>query len=130
MFVLHTRHCGEIARAQDLLQPLTTEVLRTGMLRLLLDFPDLNPLLQNLDTEEARRVLSRAQHQRTPPSLTSQEMRIMNALAEGMSTRRIAADLVISIETARTHIRNILKKLGVNTREDAIRIARQAQIVR
>lgn len=130
LLVLHARHCGDITRAQDLLQPLATEVLHTGMLRLLLDFPELNLLLQNLDTEEARRVLARAQYQRTPPSLTSQEMRIMNALAEGMSTRRIATDLVISIETARTHIRNILKKLGVSTREDAVRIARQAQIVR
>jgi DNA-binding CsgD family transcriptional regulator len=42
-----------------------------------------------------------------------------------MTTERMADQLVLSPETVRTHVKNILRKLGVNTREEAVSLTRQ-----
>jgi DNA-binding NarL/FixJ family response regulator len=46
-------------------------------------------------------------------------------LAEGISNEGIAQALVISPETARTHIQNVLGKLDVHSRLEAAAFARQ-----
>ena len=43
----------------------------------------------------------------------------------GATGRQIAADLFISSETVRTHLRNILAKLGAQTRPHAVALALQ-----
>lgn len=50
-------------------------------------------------------------------------------LAEGMSGAEIAAKLVLSPETVRTHIRNAMSKLGASTRSQAVVLALQRQEV-
>lgn len=52
--------------------------------------------------------------------LTPAEGRVLQAITDGKRAEDLAADLSISIETARTHIRRIYNKLGVSSREQLI----------
>ena len=59
----------------------------------------------------------------TVSELTPREWQVLDLLTTGASTSDIAIDLVLSPETVLTHVKNILKKLGVHSRRDAIRQA-------
>jgi DNA-binding NarL/FixJ family response regulator len=59
----------------------------------------------------------------TVSDLTPREWQVLDLLTTGASTSDIAVDLVLSPETVLTHVKNILKKLGVHSRRDAIRQA-------
>jgi NarL family two-component system response regulator LiaR len=52
--------------------------------------------------------------------LTPREWEILNLLAEGMRTGEVAAELVVSVETVRSHVKAILRKLDVHTRAAAV----------
>lgn len=54
-------------------------------------------------------------------TLSRRENEILQLLAKGFRYKEISARLFISIETVRTHIRNIYEKLQVKTRDEAIR---------
>ena len=56
----------------------------------------------------------------TKVSLTKREEEILGFLAQGFFYKEIAGSLSISVETVRTHIRNIYEKLQVRTRTEAI----------
>jgi NarL family two-component system response regulator LiaR len=55
--------------------------------------------------------------------LTAREWEVIDMLRDGRSTEMIADDLVVSIETVRSHVKNILRKLDVRSREDAVAAA-------
>lgn len=63
-----------------------------------------------------RRERSRAVRER----LTPREWQILTLLADGASTASIAKDLVVSIETVRSHVKAVMRKLQVHTRVAAI----------
>ena len=52
--------------------------------------------------------------------LTPREREVLDALAEGLNDKEIAQRLQISNETQRTHIMNLLSKLGVHSRLHAV----------
>jgi RNA polymerase sigma factor (sigma-70 family) len=52
--------------------------------------------------------------------LTAREQEVLQALAAGLDTKEIAQVLGITISTARIHMTNILSKLGVHTRVQAL----------
>lgn len=56
-------------------------------------------------------------------ALTRREREILELLAQGLSGAEIAARLVLSPETVRTHIRNAMSKLGARTRSHAVFLA-------
>jgi DNA-binding NarL/FixJ family response regulator len=56
-------------------------------------------------------------------SLTGRETEILTLLADGMATQDVAARLHISPLTVQSHVKNILAKLGVHTKVEAVRIA-------
>jgi DNA-binding NarL/FixJ family response regulator len=56
--------------------------------------------------------------------LTAREWEVLHLLAEDRSTREIAEQLHVSPVTVRRHISELLKRLRVRTREDAIRLLR------
>jgi DNA-binding NarL/FixJ family response regulator len=61
--------------------------------------------------------------------LTSREREILQLLADGMSNSDVAAELFISQETVKSHVRHILSKLEADTRTHAVAIAlREAMI--
>jgi NarL family two-component system response regulator LiaR len=58
-------------------------------------------------------------------ALTPREWEVLDLMVTGASTEEISKDLVVSPETARSHIKHILQKLGVHTRAQAIAKARE-----
>jgi two-component system, NarL family, response regulator LiaR len=64
----------------------------------------------------------------TVSELTPREWQVLDLLTTGASTTDIAVDLVLSPETVLTHVKNILKKLGVHSRRDAIKQAERLRM--
>ncbi|MBI3165866.1 MAG: response regulator transcription factor [Chloroflexi bacterium] len=56
--------------------------------------------------------------------LTRRELDVLTVASQGASDKEIADRLTVSIHTVKSHIRNILSKLHVNTRREAARLAR------
>ena len=56
----------------------------------------------------------------TLDALTRREREILGLLADGLDTREIAAKLVVSLATVRNHVQNILAKLNVHSRLEAV----------
>lgn len=56
-------------------------------------------------------------------ALTEREQQVLMKVSEGATDKEIAAILNVSLNTVKTHIRNILSKLHVRTRRDAARTA-------
>lgn len=63
---------------------------------------------------------------RRTPSLSVREREIMGLLAEGLTGEEVAARLVLSTETVKTHVRNAITKLEARNRVHAIAIALRA----
>ena len=61
-----------------------------------------------------------------PPHLTPRQVEVLRLLEQGRSTKQIAAELHLSTETVRNHIRRLFRALGVNTRLEAVAAARPA----
>jgi len=57
--------------------------------------------------------------------LTSREWEVLDLLCEQLSTDEIADTLVLSPETVRSHIKNLLRKLGVRSRREAVEQAKR-----
>jgi NarL family two-component system response regulator LiaR len=52
--------------------------------------------------------------------LTAREWEVLDLLCQGLSTEDIADMLVLSAETVRSHVKSVLRKLGVSSRQEAI----------
>ena len=63
-------------------------------------------------------------------ALTAREAEILQLLSDGRSSRAIAQTLFISPETVQTHVRNLLGKLGVGSRLEAVTLALRLGLVR
>ncbi|MDX2597036.1 LuxR C-terminal-related transcriptional regulator [Streptomyces sp. WI03-4A] len=61
--------------------------------------------------------------------LSGREREVLRRLAQMMSTEEIAADLYVSVNTVKTHLKSVYRKLGVNRRADAVRRARERGIL-
>lgn len=80
---------------------------------------------------EATRVLI---HAATHPNalgydLTAREREVLHLLVEGLNNREIAERLVVSRSTAKCHVSNIITKLGVSGRTEAVAQALQHKLV-
>ncbi len=62
--------------------------------------------------------------------LTRRELEVLALLADGYSPPAIAAKLVISIYTARGHVKNVLRKLGSHSQLEAVATARKLGLLR
>ena len=70
----------------------------------------------------------------TPPSapgaaLTEREHQVLRLLAQDLSNPQIAERLVVSRRTVDAHLRSIYDKLGVKSRDAAIRVAREQGLI-
>jgi DNA-binding NarL/FixJ family response regulator len=61
--------------------------------------------------------------------LTNREMEVLRLLAEGLEQDEIARQLFITRKTVGTHIENIMRKLGVRSRAQAVAVAYREDLV-
>ncbi|MFH9694234.1 LuxR C-terminal-related transcriptional regulator [Streptomyces globisporus] len=61
--------------------------------------------------------------------LSDREHEVLGRLAQMMSTQEIAVELFLSVNTVKTHLRNIYRKLAVTRRREAVRRARELHIL-
>lgn len=81
-----------------------------------------------LDPQVTSRILARALAPepgtaKLPDSLTGREREVLDGLAEGLSNPQLAQRLGIGQSTVKTHVSQVLAKLGVSTRLQAAKIA-------
>jgi two-component system nitrate/nitrite response regulator NarL len=91
-------------------------------------------LLSPDEVIEMLRMVSRQRQeqvevQRAIDRLTRREREVLQALAEGLDSKDIAEKLHITVETERTHMVNILNKLGVHSRLQALVFAARNGLV-
>jgi DNA-binding NarL/FixJ family response regulator len=77
----------------------------------------------------ARREESERDEQVPAPKLTDRELEVLNLVARGMNNRDIAKALFISENTVKNHVRNILEKLQIHSRMEAVRIAVREKLI-
>jgi DNA-binding NarL/FixJ family response regulator len=77
------------------------------------------------------RLLPRLSRDRTGSSLdlTPREVEVLEVLSGGLSNADIAAELGISVNTVRNHVQNVLTKLGVHSKLEALAVAVREGII-
>ena len=63
------------------------------------------------------------------PRLTEREMQVLKLVARGMNNRDIAKELFISENTVKNHVRNILEKLQIHSRMEAVMVAVREKLI-
>ncbi len=72
-----------------------------------------------LAPQAAARLLREVRMPESPEALTERETEVLKLLAEGQANKEIARSLTIGEKTVKTHVSNILGKLGVQSRTQA-----------
>jgi DNA-binding NarL/FixJ family response regulator len=86
----------------------------------------LDPAVSRLLAERLRRTTPATQ---PAEALTARELDVLGLVGRGLSNKEIAAELVITERTARTHVSNILGKLGLASRTQAALYAVEHDLV-
>ncbi|HMB52057.1 MAG TPA: response regulator transcription factor, partial [Thermoanaerobaculia bacterium] len=63
------------------------------------------------------------------PELTERQTEILRRIAGGDATREVADELNISVNTVRNHIQNILRKLSVHSKTEAVSVAIRQRLI-
>jgi len=77
----------------------------------------------------AKRDESERAEQVPVPRLTEREIEVLKLVARGMNNRDIAKELFISENTVKNHVRNILEKLQIHSRMEAVMIAVRENLI-
>jgi len=106
-----------------LLKNVTSDELATAIRAAFLGRSTLSP--------EATKALIQATRPTKQPSidLTEREREVLNLVVQGQSNQHIADTLVISVATVKAHISNVLSKLQVSSRAEAIAFAIKNKLV-
>jgi LuxR family maltose regulon positive regulatory protein len=135
---------GHIPAALAALQRALTLAEPEGYIRIFVDEgPPMASLLraaakQGIAPSYVRRLLAAVSktEDRTPASqgliepLSARELDVLRLLGTDLDGPEIARELVVSLNTVRTHTKNIYAKLGVNNRRAAVRRARELDLSR
>jgi len=107
-----------------LLKNVSAEELVNAVRRTVVGQPSLSP--------EAAQVLIQKVNEPSPPGqdMTDREKEILALMVEGLSNTEIAERLVVSHSTVKFHVSNILSKLGVAGRTEAVAIAVKNHLVK
>jgi NarL family two-component system response regulator LiaR len=121
-----------------------------GLVREALEAGAISYLLKNVSADELAQAIRAAhagkstlapealqvlvQTAAEPPApqfdLTPREKEVLALLVEGLSNPEIAERLVVTRSTAKAHVSNILSKLGVSNRAEAIRVALEQKLIK
>ncbi|CYV08663.1 TPA: response regulator transcription factor [Streptococcus suis] len=82
-----------------------------------------------IETEVEKKVEHHKRHPALHDDLTAREREILTLLAKGYDNQRIADESFISLKTVKTHVSNILSKLAVSDRTQAVVYAFQHGLV-
>lgn len=74
-------------------------------------------------------IAQQQEEEKTNCILTQTETEIVKAIAQGKTTKEIAAERFLSVHTVTTHRKNIFRKLGINTAHEATKYALRAGLV-
>jgi PAS domain S-box-containing protein len=101
---------------------------KAGQVNVFFNMRQVNPrrMLQRIamaPVEESVKAGTRRRDQ-----LTSREKEVLDLATKGMKTAQIASCLFVSIQTVRSHFKNIYPKLGVNSRTEAVIYALQQRL--
>jgi DNA-binding NarL/FixJ family response regulator len=88
------------------------------------------PITKRLIEEFARRPTGTSGPARRAAELTPRERQVLELLARGLSNREIADEIVLGPATVKTHVANVLMKLELRDRAQAIVFAYESGIVR
>ncbi len=72
-----------------------------------------------LSPKAAARLMREIRAPESPEKLTEREVDVLRLLAQGLANKQIAHQLVIGEKTVKTHVSNILSKLGLSSRTQA-----------
>jgi len=113
-------------------EELTDEKLNAGTVGYILQGDSTIDLMRTMDdlrngrqpsTSTARRVTVQLREEDAPTKphrLSPRELDVLRALVDGLSYKMIAAELSISFETVRSHIKRIYEKLEVHNNTEAV----------
>lgn len=108
-----------------LLKNAEPEMLR----RTLLDVAEGKSVLSPEITVQVLKLMRRSQSAHSHDLVSGRELDVLRCLARGLTTTQIAAELYISENTVKTHIRHVLEKMEVNNRAEAVAKALQAGLI-
>ena len=74
-------------------------------------------------------ITQQQEEEKADSILTQTETEIVKAIAQGKTTKEIAAERFSSIHTVTTHRKNIFRKLGINTAHEAVKYAHRAGLI-
>ena len=74
-------------------------------------------------------IITQQQEEEKPDILTQTETEIVKAIAQGKTTKEIAAERFSSVHTVTTHRKNIFRKLGINTAHEVVKYALRAGLI-
>jgi DNA-binding CsgD family transcriptional regulator len=80
-------------------------------------------------TQPNRTAYQHARRNLRVESLTPREREVLQLVAAGLSTREIAAELIIAGSTVKRHVATIFGKLGANRRTQAVAVARELALL-
>ena len=63
-------------------------------------------------------------------NLSDRELEVLRLVSAGLTNEEIARELIVSLNTVKTHLKRIFGKFGVNSRRDAVQIAKKYQWIK
>ena len=108
-----------------LLKEISIEEVSTAVRAVVAGQSLISPSMASKLLTEFTNLSKRADERTTVPTprLTDRELEVLRLVAQGKSNREIAEDLFISENTVKNHVRNILEKLHLHTRMEAVMYA-------
>ena len=83
-----------------------------------------------LSPEAAQALVETTNQPPLGPNLTARELEVLALMVDGLNNTQIAGKLTVSPSTIKSHVSNILSKLGVVSRTEAVTLALRSHIVR
>ncbi|MGV1007261.1 MAG: LuxR C-terminal-related transcriptional regulator [Dermatophilaceae bacterium] len=125
------RRAVELAAAQRIARPfLVTRSVRMAALLQGLGGPDGDPFAQELLARLSRQGQVGAEPEPLRHVLTDRELAVLAALPTMKSNSQIAEDFYVSVNTVKSHLKGLYRKLDVSSRRDAVERARTLGLLR